>query len=119
MSRAVPAAADGAEASGTEEWHVDLENDEAVRSICSVHNGVPLEPYVPPPPPPLTPEQLEALAAKEEAAAAAALAAIVDPHAVAKRGAIMASGVAGVATVAATAVRFYLPLHFERILLTI
>ena len=31
-------------------WHIDLENDEAVRSICCVHKGNPLEPYVPPPP---------------------------------------------------------------------
>lgn len=32
-------------------WHVDLENDEAVRSICCVHKGKALDPYVPPPPP--------------------------------------------------------------------
>ena len=32
-------------------WHVDLENDEAVRSICVVHKGKELDPYVPPPPP--------------------------------------------------------------------
>jgi NAD(P) transhydrogenase len=32
-------------------WAVDLENDEAVRSICVVHKGKALDPYVPPPPP--------------------------------------------------------------------
>jgi NAD(P) transhydrogenase len=90
--------------SNDDNFEVDLENDEAVRSICSVHKGTPLEPYVPPPPPPKTPEQLAAIQAKEEAAAAAALAAIVDPQAVAQRGAIMASGVAGAATVLGTAV---------------
>jgi NAD(P) transhydrogenase len=31
-------------------WHIDLENDEAVRSICCVHKGNSLEPYMPPPP---------------------------------------------------------------------
>jgi NAD(P) transhydrogenase len=31
-------------------WHIDTENDEAVRSICIVHKGKGLDPYVPPPP---------------------------------------------------------------------
>lgn len=31
-------------------YKVDLENDEAVRSICVVHKGQKLEPYMPPPP---------------------------------------------------------------------
>lgn len=33
-------------------FFVDLDNDEAVRSMCVVHKGQKLEPYVPPPPPP-------------------------------------------------------------------
>uniref|UniRef100_A0A7S0DKH4 proton-translocating NAD(P)(+) transhydrogenase n=1 Tax=Amorphochlora amoebiformis TaxID=1561963 RepID=A0A7S0DKH4_9EUKA len=33
-------------------FQVDIENDEAVRSMCVVHKGQKLEPYVPPPPPP-------------------------------------------------------------------
>ncbi|EGD79495.1 NAD(P) transhydrogenase [Salpingoeca rosetta] len=33
-----------------EQWTVDIDNDEAVRSMCVVHKGQPLDPYVPPPP---------------------------------------------------------------------
>merc|ERR1719443_2438642 len=35
-----------------DQWVVDLEGDEAVRSICCVHKGTPLDEYVPPPPEP-------------------------------------------------------------------
>lgn len=41
------------------EYVVDLENDEAVRSVTVVHNGTVLEEYVPPPPPPKEPVFVE------------------------------------------------------------
>ena len=34
-----------------DQYIVDIENDEAVRSICVVHSGKSLDPYQPPPPP--------------------------------------------------------------------
>lgn len=34
-----------------DEYVLDLENDEAARSMCVVHKGKKLEPYLPPPPP--------------------------------------------------------------------
>ena len=45
---------------------VDTENDEAVRSICVVNGGTPLDPYVPPPPPPPTEAEVAAAALAEE-----------------------------------------------------
>ena len=36
---------------GSTRREVVIDNDEAVRSICIVHKGSPLDPYVPPPPP--------------------------------------------------------------------
>jgi len=77
---------------------------EAVRSICSVDRGTPLDPYVVPPPPPKTDDELAAIAKKEEFEAAAALAAIVDPEAVAKRAAMMGVGVGSAAIAAGTCV---------------
>eukprot|EP00808_Paulinella_micropora_P030192 g12035.t1 len=40
-----------------DKWTVDLEKDEAVRSMCVTHQGVKLPPYVPPPPKPPTAEE--------------------------------------------------------------
>jgi len=86
------------------EFVIDLDNDEAVRSICSVHKGTPLEPYVPPPPKPLTEEQIARAKAKEEAMAAAAAAAYVDPQDDARSTALMATGFGSAAVMAGTAV---------------
>jgi len=42
--------------------HMDLEKDQAVRSMIVVHNGKKLPAFVPPPPPPLTAAQISAAA---------------------------------------------------------
>ena len=48
-----------------DQFVVDTENDEAVRSVCVVQNGTTLDPYVPPPPPPPTEAERAALAEEE------------------------------------------------------
>ena len=57
-----------------DEYIVDLENDEAVRSMCIVHKGKKLEEYVPPPP------EVDP-AAEAKAAAAAEEEVVADPKA--------------------------------------
>ena len=86
------------------EYVVDLDGDEAVRSICSVHQGTPLAPYVPPPPVAPTEEAIALKREKEEAAAAAVLAAYVDPEDLTKRRAVMTAGAASLAVLGGTAV---------------
>ena len=49
-----------------DEYVVDLENDEAVRSMCIVHKGKKLEEYVPPPPEVDPAAEAKAAAAAEE-----------------------------------------------------
>jgi len=64
---------------------VNIETDEAVRSMCVVHNGAKLDPYVPPPPPPET-EKKEAVTEVVEE---------VDPAQEAMKDATIATGVLG------------------------
>eukprot|EP00043_Microstomoeca_roanoka_P019277 m.215115 g.215115 ORF g.215115 m.215115 type:complete len:1052 (+) comp16972_c4_seq1:181-3336(+) len=52
-----------------DEWVVDLDKDEAARSMCIVHRGSPLEPYLPPPPPKVESTTEAATAADKEAMA--------------------------------------------------
>eukprot|EP00947_MAST-08B_sp_MAST-8B-sp1_P003354 g3354.t1 len=68
---------------------IDLETDEAARSMCVVDKGKKLAPYVPPPPP-------EPDAAAVAAAAAADADAVVDPQKEAYRSALFATGGTGV-----------------------
>eukprot|EP00468_Gymnochlora_sp_CCMP2014_P002468 CAMPEP_0167759946 /NCGR_PEP_ID=MMETSP0110_2-20121227/11308_1 /TAXON_ID=629695 /ORGANISM="Gymnochlora sp., Strain CCMP2014" /LENGTH=1001 /DNA_ID=CAMNT_0007646393 /DNA_START=85 /DNA_END=3090 /DNA_ORIENTATION=+ len=76
-------------------FFVDLENDEAVRSMCVVHKGEKLDPYVPPPPPPQEEKKGEdpVVEVVEE-----------DPEKEAMRSALTATGVLGTSVVVGSAV---------------
>jgi len=73
-------------------FEVDIENDEAVRSMCVVHKGTKLEPYVPSPP-------QEEKEAKEEAVVE-----VVDPEKEAMQTAMVNTGLLGSAVLVGSSV---------------